>query len=180
MPETNYVFHYPYASTPCLLLKLSRGCRRDFRRARAHDLLHDHHPALTRNAARLATLLFPRVRAAWPAIGAIALAVVLAHSGVLHLQPAPELDAHYRAMLGTVAWTRVIGILQLLAAGGLCIRRTLTMTAAALCAVLLIAMAKQVRTDRLGFTTVTSLLMLGWSAVVAWGEARRARTGALL
>ena len=24
MPETNYVFHYPYAATPCLLLKLSR------------------------------------------------------------------------------------------------------------------------------------------------------------
>ena len=24
VPETNYVFHYPYASTPCLLLKLRR------------------------------------------------------------------------------------------------------------------------------------------------------------
>src|SRR5438046_8686329 len=25
VPETNYVFHYPYAATPCLLLKLSRS-----------------------------------------------------------------------------------------------------------------------------------------------------------
>jgi hypothetical protein len=135
---------------------------------------------LTRNAARLATLLYPRVRAAWPAIGAIALAVVLAHSGILHLQATAELDAHYRVAIGSTAWTRGIGILQLFAAGGLCFRRTRVMTAAAMIAVLLIAIANQFRTDRLGVATLTSLLMVAWCAVVAWGEARRAGTAAIL
>jgi hypothetical protein len=135
---------------------------------------------LTPKAARLATLLVPRVRAAWPAIGAIALAVVLAHSGVLHLQPGPEIDDHYLAAIGSAEWTRAIGILQLFAAGGLCFRRTRVMTAAALAAVLLIAIANQFRTDRAGFATVTSLLMLAWSAAVAWGEARRTGTAAML
>jgi hypothetical protein len=45
---------------------------------------------------------------------------------------------------------------------------------------LLIAMANQVRTDRLGYTTLASLLMLAWSAAVAWGEARRAGTAGAL
>jgi len=125
-------------------------------------------------------VLVPRVRAAWPAIGAIALAVVLAHSGVVHLQAGPELDEHYRAAIGSAEWTRAIGILQLFAAGGLCFRRTRVMTAAALAAGLLIAMANQVRTDRLGYTTLASLLMLAWSAAVAWGEARRAGTAGAL
>jgi len=135
---------------------------------------------LTRNATRLATLLVPRLRAAWPAIGAIALAVVFANSGIQHLQPALTLDEHYLAAIGTAEWTRAIGIFQLFAAGGLCFRRTRVMTAAALAAVLLIAMANQVRTDRLGYETGTSLLMLGWAVVVAWGEARRAGTAAIL
>ena len=47
-------------------------------------------------------------------------------------------------------------------------------------AVLLIAMANQLSTDRLGYATVTSLMMLAWSAAVAWGEARRAGTAASL
>ena len=135
---------------------------------------------LTPKAARLATVLVPRVRAAWPAIGAIALAVVLAHSGVAHLQPGPELDTHYLAAIGSTEWTRAIGILQLFAAGGLCFRRTRVMTAAALAAVLLIAIANQLRTERMGFTAMTSLLMLVWSVAVAWGEARRAGTAAIL
>ena len=78
-------------------------------------------------------------------------------------------------VIGTAAWTRAIGILQLLAAGGLCFRRTRVMTAAALIAVLLIAIANQFRTDRLGIATFTSLLMLVWSAMVAW--ARRGGRG---
>ena len=135
---------------------------------------------MTPKAARLVTVLVPRVRAAWPAIGAIALAVVLAHSGVAHLQAGPELDEHYLAAIGSAEWTRAIGILQLFAAGGLCFRRTRVMTAAALAAVLLIAVANQVRTDRLGYATATSLLMLAWSVAVAWGEARRAGTAAAL
>ena len=135
---------------------------------------------LTRSATRLATLLVPRVRAAWPAVGGIALAVVLAHSGVAHLRPGPELDAHYRVAIGTIEWTRGIGILQLFAAGGLCFRRTRVMTAAALAAVLLIAIGNQIRTGREGIAVATSLFMLVWTLAVAWGEARRAGTAAVL
>ena len=127
------------------------------------------------HGARVVALLVPRVRAAWPAIGAIALAVVLAHSGVSHLRGAPELDAHYRIAIGGDGWTRTIGILQLLAAGGLLFRRTRASTASALGAVLLLAIANQLRMDRAGIATLPSLLMLLWAGVVAWGEARRTR-----
>ena len=126
------------------------------------------------NGARLVGLLVPRVRAAWPAIGAIALAVVLAHSGVSHLRGSPELDEHYRIAIGSDGWTRTIGILQLLAAGGLFVRRTRVTTASALGAVLVLAIANQVRMDRAGIATLPSLLLLAWTGVIAWGEARRA------
>jgi hypothetical protein len=125
--------------------------------------------------ARLVASLVPRVRAAWPAIGAIALAVVLAHSGVSHLRGAVELDEHYRSVIGSDGWARTIGILQLLAAGGLCFRRTRVTTASALGAVLVLAIANQLRTDRAGIASAPSLLLLAWAGAVAWGEARRAR-----
>jgi hypothetical protein len=50
---------------------------RQLHRARAHELLPYDDPVLTPKAARLAAVLVPRVCAAWPAIGAIALAVIL-------------------------------------------------------------------------------------------------------
>jgi DoxX-like family len=119
-------------------------------------------------------LLVPRVRAGWPAIGAIALAVVLAHSGVLHLDASPEVAEHYRNVLGSDGWTRTVGILQLVAAGGLWFARTRAATAAAFAAVVLIVIGNQLRTDRATVATLTSLLLLVWAVVVAWGEARRA------
>ncbi|MFO1314152.1 MAG: hypothetical protein U1F58_00985 [Burkholderiales bacterium] len=130
---------------------------------------------LSRNAARMFALLVPRVRAAWPAIGAIALAVVLAHSGVAHLDPARGLDAHYGAIFGGGGFARPIGILQLFAAGGLAFRRTRVATATALGAVVVLALANQLRTDRLGGASVPLLLLFAWAIVVAWGERRRAR-----
>ena len=90
------------------------------------------------------------MRAGWPAIGAIALAVVLAHSGVLHLEPAPALAAHYRTAVGAAigrAWSESCSCV---AAGGLCFRRTRVMTAAAFAAIVLIAIGNQLRTDRVG------------------------------
>ena len=123
--------------------------------------------------ARLLATLVPRVRAGWPAIAAIALAVVLAHSGVRHLDASPDLTNHYRSVVGSDGWTRFIGILQLLAAGGLVFRRTRVTTAAAFAAVVLIALANQVRTDREGLAVATSIALLAWALVVAWGEARR-------
>ena len=130
---------------------------------------------LSRSAARVFALLAPRVRAAWPAIGAIALAVVLANSGLAHLDPAHGLDAHYRAIVGGDGWARPVGILQLLAAGGLATRRTRVTAASAVGAVLVLALANQLRLDRAGAASVPLLLLFAWAAVVAWGESRRGR-----
>lgn len=128
---------------------------------------------LTRQASRLFALLLPRVRAAWPAIGAIALAVVLAHSGVMHLDARADLAEHYRAAIGSGEWARTIGIAQMFAAGGLCFRRTRVFTAIVFAVVLVIAMGNQVRTERADIAMPATLLLLVWTGAVAWGEARR-------
>jgi hypothetical protein len=122
---------------------------------------------------RLFAMLLPRVRAAWPAILAVALAVVLAHSGVQHLDAGAALAAHYREAIGTDEWTRTIGIAQLLAAGGLTFRRTRVATASVLAAALLLAMANQFRAGRIDAVPGT-LVLLAWAVAIAFGEARRA------
>lgn len=128
---------------------------------------------LTRPASRLRSLLALRLRAAWPAIAAIALAVVLAHSGVVHLDVRADLADYYRAAMGSGEWTRTIGIAQSFAAGGLCFRRTRRFTAIVFAIVLAVAVANQVRTDRAGLALPATLLLLAWTVVIAWGEARR-------
>ena len=126
-------------------------------------------------AARVAARLVLRVRAAWPAIGAIALAVVLTHSGIGHLRPATELEQHYRDVIGTDDWARTIGIVQLFVAGGLCLRRTRGLTAATFGALLLLAVANQLRTDRIGAESLPVAALIIWTGLVAWGEMRRGR-----
>jgi len=121
---------------------------------------------------RVLALLLPRVGAQWPAIGAIALAVVLAHSGWRHLGSPPEVAQHYREVLGGGDWSRAIGILQLLAAGGLCLRPTRATTAAAFAAIVLIGVGNQVVGARAGVATVTSLILVAWAVAIAWGEIR--------
>ena len=123
-------------------------------------------------ARRLVARLAPRVMDAWPAILAIALAVVLAHSGVSHLRDPGELAQHYRDTLGFDI-ARAVGIAQLLAAGGLCVTATRLMTCAAFAAVLLIALANQAFTGRIAMTTATTVLVLAWTIMIAWGQTRR-------
>ena len=125
------------------------------------------------NARRLAAHLAPRVADAWPAILAIALAVVLAHSAVSHLRDAGDIAEHYRDVLGLDA-ARAVGIAQLMAAAGLCVQATRVMTCAAFAAVLLIAIANQALTDRIGIDAVTTSFVLAWAIGIAWGELRRA------
>ena len=122
---------------------------------------------------RLVAHLAPRVADAWPAILAIALAVVLAHSAISHLGDAGEVGRHYRDVLGVDA-ARAVGIAQLMAAAGLCVRTTRVMTCAALAAVLLIAIANQALTERMAIDTVATASVLAWAIAIAWGEMRRA------
>ncbi|MFO1415010.1 MAG: hypothetical protein U1F10_14105 [Burkholderiales bacterium] len=127
---------------------------------------------LAGTGVRLAARLVPRVRAAWPAIGAIALAVVLAHSGVQHLDAPAALALHYRTAIGTDAWTRGIGIAQLFAAGGLLFPPTRLATACVLGAVLVAALGNQWLSAR-GSDAVATAGVLAWTVAVAWGESRR-------
>ena len=124
-------------------------------------------------ARRLVARLAPRVIDAWPAILSVALAVVLAHSGVSHLRDAGEVAQHYRDALGFDA-ARAVGIAQLLAAGGLCLSATRVTTCAAFAAGLVLAIANQALADRIGVATVTTVLMLAWTVAIGWGEKRRA------
>ena len=124
-------------------------------------------------ARRLVAHLAPRVRDQWPAILAIALAVVLAHSGVSHLREPADVAGHYRDVLGQDL-ARAVGIAQLLAAGGLCFRATRLMTCAAFAAVLLITVANHFVTGRAGVATVTTALVLAWTVAIAWGESQKA------
>jgi hypothetical protein len=124
-------------------------------------------------ARRLVAHLAPRVVDAWSAILAIALAVVLAHSAISHLGDAGDVGQHYRDVLGLDA-ARAVGIAQLVAAAGLCVHPTRVMTCAAFAAVLLIGIANQALTDRIGIDTATTAFVLAWSITIAWGELRRA------
>ena len=64
------------------------------------------------------------VAARWPAIAAVALAAVLAHSALEHFQDDPALRQHYREALGTADATLWVGLLQCIAALALCVPRT--------------------------------------------------------
>jgi hypothetical protein len=123
-------------------------------------------------ARRIVAHLAPRVRDRWPVILAIALAVVLAHSGVSHLRGPADVARHYREVLG-FDFARAVGVVQLLAAGGLCFRATRVMTCAAFAAILLITIANHVVTGRVGVATATTGAVLAWTLAVAWGETRR-------
>jgi uncharacterized membrane protein YphA (DoxX/SURF4 family) len=123
-------------------------------------------------ARRLVARLAPRVIDAWPAILAIALAVVLTHSGVSHLRDAGDVAQHYRDALGFDA-ARAVGVAQLLAAGGLCVTATRVMTCAAFAAVLIIAIANQALDGRVDATTAATALVLAWTIAIGWGERRR-------
>jgi hypothetical protein len=47
------------------------------------------------------------------------------------------------------------------------------MTAAAFAAIVLIGIGNQILQDRASTATLTSLAIVAWACVVAWGEARR-------
>ena len=131
---------------------------------------------LTGHTTRLTARLVPRVGAAWPAIGGIALAVVLAHSGFQHLSSPFDVDEHYRIAMGSPDWTRTIGIVQMLIAGGLCFRRTRVGAAAALAVLVVLSAFNQWNVERAGMQSWAHAFMLLWALMVAWGEARQSRT----
>jgi hypothetical protein len=112
----------------------------------------------------------------WTSWAAIALAVVLAHSGIRHLDADAALLAHYGDAVGTPRFAYAVGALQLIAAAALVWRRTRGGSCAALAAATLIAMANQIAGGRAGDGLGTPLFVLGAGVAICLGErAQRAR-----
>jgi hypothetical protein len=112
----------------------------------------------------------------WTSWAAIALAVVLAHSGVRHLGADAALLAHYRDAVGMPRFAYAVGALQLIAAAALVWRRSRAGACAALAAASLIAMVHQLAAGRAGDGLHAPLFVLGAALAIALGErAQRAR-----
>ena len=115
----------------------------------------------------------------WTSWAAIALAVVLAHSGVMHLDADAALLSHYGDAVGMPRFAYAIGALQLMAAAALVWRRTRGGACAALAAGMLIAMANQLAAGRAGDGLDAPLVVLGAAVAIGLGErAQRARQAA--
>jgi|SoiMethySBSTD1v2_1073268.scaffolds.fasta_scaffold732533_2 hypothetical protein len=106
----------------------------------------------------------------WPAIAAFALAAVLAHSGVGHLTADAALREHYRAALGSAAVTPWVGLLQIVAAVALCLRRTRGRAAVAVLAVVGAALAYRVARTGTADPLAPALVVMAVSAAIAAAE----------
>lgn len=124
---------------------------------------------------RLALRVAARLVLDWTTWAAIALAVVLAHSGLRHLDPDAALLAHYQTVLGMPGAAYWVGWLQLFVAAALIARRTRVGACAALAAALLIAMALQIAGGRGGDGLLAPLAVLAAALAIGAG-ARRPRT----
>ncbi len=109
----------------------------------------------------------------WTSWTAIALAVVLANSGVEHLRADAALLRHYQDAAGMPALAYAIGAVQLAAAAAMTWRRTRYPACAALIAMLLIAMANQIAGGRASDGLGAPLLMLVVAAAIAIAERQR-------
>lgn len=109
----------------------------------------------------------------WTVWAAIALAVVLANSGVGHLRPDAALLRHYQDAAGMPALAYAIGVVQLVTAAAMLWRRTRYGACAALIAMLIIAIVNQIADGRAGDGLVAPLLMLVVAAAIARAERRR-------
>ena len=109
----------------------------------------------------------------WTSWAAIALAVVLAHSGIEHLRPDAALLDHYAEAAGMPALAYAVGAMQLAAAAALLWRRTRRGACAALIAMILVAMANQIADGRSGEGLAAPLSLLVAAVAIAAGERRR-------
>jgi hypothetical protein len=109
----------------------------------------------------------------WTVWTAIALAVVLANSGVEHIRPDAALLRHYQDAAGMPALAYAIGVVQLAAAAAMIWRRTRYGACAALIAMLIISMGNQIIGGRAGDGLAAPLLVLLVAAAVARAERRR-------
>lgn len=123
--------------------------------------------------SRIAAVTARRVADAWPAVAAVALAVVLACSGVLHLRAGEALLRHYDEAVGAANFAYVVGALQWLAAAALLSSRGRRAACAALAGVALAGIAHQFATGRAGEATWAACALLATALAIAVGDNRR-------
>jgi hypothetical protein len=109
----------------------------------------------------------------WTSWAAIALAVVLANSGVEHLRPDAALLRHYQDAAGMAALAYAIGIAQLSAGAAMIWRRTRYGACAALIAMLIISIGNQIIDGRVDDGLTGPMSMLLAAAAIARAERRR-------
>ena len=134
---------------------------------------------LIRVVMRVARRLPQRIAADWTTIAAVALAVVLVHSAMLHLAPSAALEAHYLERFGAAHWTRLIGIAQLAIALGLLLRRTRATACAMLIAAVTTALLWRTLDGLPLDGGLPSVAMIGAAIIIAVGETRRGRRTAM-
>jgi hypothetical protein len=110
----------------------------------------------------------------WTTWAAIALAVVLAHSAVEHLDPAASLLQHYDNAFGAANIAYAVGAMQMVIAAALLWRRTRSGACAALAALALLALSTQILGGRAAEGVLPGLSVLGAAVAIAIGERRRA------
>jgi hypothetical protein len=109
----------------------------------------------------------------WTSCAAIALAVVLANSGIEHLRPDAALLRHYQDAAGLAALAYAIGVAQLAAGAAMIWRRTRYGACAALIAMLILSIGNQIIDGRAGDGLTGPLSMLLAAAAIARAERRR-------
>ncbi len=115
----------------------------------------------------------PFLAARWPAIAAVALAAILAHSALGHFRDDPGVRQHYLEALGTADAALWIGLLQCVAALALCVPRT--RIAAAWSVVAIVVAASLLRIARTGSVEglLPAIVVVVVAAAVAIGEQAR-------
>jgi hypothetical protein len=116
-----------------------------------------------------------RVAADWPAVGAVALAVVLGHSALVHLAGDEALARHYAEAVGAPGFAWVSGVLQLVAAVALAVRRTRRVACAAIAGVILAGVVHRIAAGHDGDGVPAALALA--VAAIAIGFGTRVRRG---
>jgi hypothetical protein len=111
----------------------------------------------------------------WTAWASIALALVLAHSALRHLDPDAALLAFYAGAAGSARLTYVVGVLQFALALALLWPRTRVAACAALAAAIVLALAGRLAGGRGDEPLGPALFVLAAALAIALGQQARAR-----
>jgi hypothetical protein len=136
-------------------------------------------PLLSAWRHRMLKLVVLRVAARllldWTTWAAIALAVVIGHSGIAHLRADTSLRHYYGEVAASPLMVYIVGAVQLAVALTLLWRRTRSGACAALIALAMLSAGAKMSDGRTAQGLLPELAVLAAAIAVAIGERRRAR-----